>query len=647
MFDGFIKVACATPEIVVADCAHNTQKTIHLMKEAAAAGIKLLVFPELGLTGYTCGDLFFQSALLKAVECALLEIMDASENMDMITVVGIPFANNHKLYNCAAVVSDGRLLGLVPKTHLPNYNEFYERRQFTPAPDGTELVAFNGDTIPFGTDLLFSCSDIPEFTFACEICEDLWAPCPPSIRHTLAGATVIANLSASDELVGKAAYRRALVAGQSARLVCAYLYSDAGEGESTTDMTFAAHNLIAENGTVLKESRYQTDELLITEIDVQRLAAERRKMTTYPAADDGSHLTVSFSLTSAKTSLTRFVPCTPFIPASQNDREAVCEDILAIQTAGLKKRLSHSRAKTAVVGISGGLDSALALLVCARAMDALGRPRTDIHAVTMPCFGTTPRTRSNAQTLCEELGVTFSCVDIKKAVDQHFADIGHNPNQHDVTFENAQARERTQILMDIANQNGGLVVGTGDLSELALGWATYNGDHMSMYAVNASVPKTLVRYLVAYEAARFAPSALDEVLRDILDTPVSPELLPPNEGEIAQKTEDLVGPYELHDFFLYYGIRWAFSPAKVFRLACHAFNGIYQRPVILYWLETFYRRFFAQQFKRSCLPDGPKVGSASLSPRGDWRMPSDASAAMWQSEIELLKEAESSNKDIE
>ena len=638
MFDGFIKAACATPEIVVADCAHNAQKIIDLMEQAAQAAVKLLVFPELGLTGYTCGDLFFQSALVKAAECALLEIIDASESLDMAVVVGVPVFHNHKLYNCAAVVSKGRLLGLVPKTHLPNYNEFYERRQFAPAPERTELIAFGGEMAPFGTNLLFVCDELPEFSFACEICEDLWAPFPPSVRHASAGATVVLNLSASDELVGKAAYRRELVAGQSARLVCAYLYADAGEGESTTDMTFAAHNLIAENGAVLAESRYETDKLLITEIDVQRLASERRKMTTYPAADGGDYLTVSFSLPLCKTALSRQVSRTPFIPSSEADRAAVSEDILTIQAMGLKKRLAHSHAKTAVVGISGGLDSALALLVCVRAMDALGRPRTDIHAVTMPCFGTTTRTKSNAEALCAELGVTFSCVDIKRAVDQHFADIGHDPNCHDVTFENAQARERTQILMDIANKTGGMVIGTGDLSELALGWATYNGDHMSMYAVNASVPKTLVRYLVAYEAARFAPSALDEVLRDILDTPVSPELLPPNEGEIAQKTEDLVGPYELHDFFLYYGIRWTFSPAKVYRLACYAFDGAYGKPVILYWLKVFYRRFFAQQFKRSCLPDGPKVGSASLSPRGDWRMPSDASAAMWLNEIELLEE---------
>lgn len=638
MFDGFLKVACATPEIVVADCAHNAQKTIDLMEQAAKGGVKLLVFPELGLTGYTCGDLFFQSALIKAAECALLEIIDASEPLDMAVVVGVPIFHNHKLYNCAAVVSKGRLLGLVPKTHLPNYNEFYERRQFTPAPEGTELIAFGGDMVPFGTDLLFACDEMPEFSFACEVCEDLWAPCPPSTRHALAGATVIVNLSASDELVGKAAYRRELVTGQSARLVCAYLYADAGEGESTTDMAFAAHNLIAENDAIVAESLYETDALLTSEIDVQRLAAERRKMTTYPAADNADYLTVSFSLPLCRTKLTRSISRLPFIPAGKEDRAAVCEDILTIQAMGLKKRLAHSHAKTAVVGISGGLDSALALLVCVRAMDALGRPRTDIHAVTMPCFGTTVRTKSNAEALCTELGVTFSCVDIKKAVDQHFADIGHDPNFHDVTYENAQARERTQILMDIANMTGGMVIGTGDLSELALGWATYNGDHMSMYAVNASVPKTLVRYLVAYEASRSAPSALDAVLRDILNTPVSPELLPPSEGEIAQKTEDLVGPYELHDFFLYYGIRWTFSPAKVYRLACYVFDGAYEKPIILHWLKTFYRRFFSQQFKRSCLPDGPKVGSVSLSPRGDWRMPSDASAAMWLNEIELLEE---------
>lgn len=637
MFDGFLKVACATPQISVADCAYNCDEILALMKQAAQEKVKLLVFPELCITGYTCSDLFFQKTLLSGAECALMELIDESESLDLVCVVGLPAAVEGKIYNCAAVISRGRLLGLVPKTHLPNYNEFYEMRQFTPAPSGTSIVSFAGTDVPFGTKLLFSCMELPEFTFAAEICEDLWAPLPPSVSHTAAGASVIVNLSASDELVGKASYRKNLVSGQSARLVCGYLYADAGEGESTTDVTFAAHNLIAENGVLLAESRYETGTLTITELDVDRIMAERRKMTTYPPVSSDDYLTISFSLQNEPTTLTRPVAKFPFIPQTDHADDTL-EEILTIQMQGLKKRIAHTHAQSVVIGISGGLDSALALLVAVRAMDALGRSRSEIHAITMPCFGTTTRTKSNASALCEALGVPVETIDIKRAVDIHFEDIGHDSSIHDVTFENSQARERTQILMDYANRKNGMVVGTGDLSELALGWATYNGDHMSMYGVNASVPKTLVRYLVAYEARRLSGTA-GTILLDILDTPVSPELLPPSNETIAQKTEDLVGPYELHDFFLYYIIRFGFSPKKIYRLCTYAFGDTYDKRTILKWLKTFYRRFFAQQFKRSCLPDGPKVGSVALSPRGDWRMPSDASAVLWQNELELIEEA--------
>lgn len=636
MKDGFIKVAVATPPVKVADCVYNGEQAAAMIKEADGHQVQLLVLPELYLTGYTCGDLFLQGTLLEGALQALKKVVETSRESDMLVVVGLPFSFGGKLYNCAAVCQDGEVLGLIPKSILPNYGEFYERRQFTPAFDGIKEASLFGKTVPFGTRILFSSREMPEFTLAVEICEDLWAYSPPSIGHAAAGATVIANLSASNETVGKDAYRRNLVAGQSARLVCGYLYADAGMGESTTDMVFAGHDLIAENGVILAESRKFATGLTISEIDVQRLSFERRRFTTFPSSAGEGYLQVPFSLDIHPTQLTRPVSSRPFIPANETDRESCCEDILSIQAHGLLKRLEHSRAKTAVVGVSGGLDSALALLVAIRAMDLAGRPRTNIVAATMPCFGTTARTRGNAEILCEQLGVTLRTIDIAGAVDRHFADIGKNPEERDVTYENSQARERTQVLMDIANMTGGLVVGTGDLSELALGWATYNGDHMSMYGVNASIPKTLVRHLVRHEAMKSEDPKLREVLLDILETPVSPELLPAKEGEIQQKTEDIVGPYELHDFFLYYGIRWGFSPRKVLRLAVYAFQGEYDRETILHWLKTFYRRFFTQQFKRSCLPDGPKVGSVSLSPRGDWRMPSDAVAALWLDELEQL-----------
>lgn len=631
---GFIKVAAATPDIRVADCEYNRREIACRMKTAAEEGAKLLVLPELCITGYTCGDLFLQQRLLQGAQDALKELCRESEGLDLLTLVGAPVRYAGKLYNCAVAIHRGKLLGVVPKTFLPNYNEFYEKRHFTCAPKENGVVRLCGQTVVFGTKLLFQCEQIPEFCLAAEICEDLWAPIPPSSAHASAGATVIANLSASDETVGKDSYRRQLVIGQSARLVCGYLYADAGEGESTTDMVFAGHNLIAENGQLLGQSRLFENSLLVTELDVQKLEGERRRLTTFPASGGTEYTVIPFSLTVEDTTLSRKIDPLPFIPSDSLHRESRCEDILSIQSLGLKKRLDHSRSKTAVIGISGGLDSTLALLVAARAMDKLGRPRSDIIAVTMPGLGTTRRTKSNAEVLAQRLGADLQRIDITRAVMNHFEDIGHDAQQKDVTFENAQARERTQILMDIANRTEGLVVGTGDLSELALGWATYNGDQMSMYGVNASVPKTLIRHIVRYEAEKIGDNQLKKVLFDILDTPVSPELLPAKEGEISQKTEEIVGPYELHDFFLYYGIRWGFAPQKVLKLAVCAFDGTYSKDVILHWLNVFYRRFFTQQFKRSCMPDGPKIGSVSLSPRGDWRMPSDACWDLWVDGLE-------------
>lgn len=617
MNDGFLKVGAATPEIRVADCRYNADRIIAAIREASERGVKLLALPELCVTGYTCGDLFFQGTLLNAAEEALERIVSETAGLDLVAAVGVPLRGNGKLYNCAAVFSRGEILGIVPKRQIPNYNEFYEKRYF------------ESDFRP----TVFSCRDLPEFSFGVEICEDLWSPCPPSGTLALSGANLILNLSASNEVVGKAEYRRTLVAGQSARLLCGYIYASAGDGESTTDAVFGGHNLIAENGVLLAESALFRNGLLTAEIDLGRLAFERRKNTGFPPAGEAEK--ILFELPVTPTELSRDFPKTPFVPSGKADRDSRCETILAMQSAGLKKRLAHTNAKTAVIGISGGLDSCLALLVTVRAMDALNRPRTDIVAVTMPCFGTTSRTKGNAELLCERLGVTLREIDLARSVKAHFEDIGHDGTL-DVTYENGQARERTQVLMDIANQTGGLVVGTGDLSELALGWATYNGDHMSMYGVNASVPKTLVRYIVGYYGETCGDEALSAVLKDILDTPVSPELLPAESDRITQKTEDLVGPYELHDFFLYYAIRWGYAPKKVFRAALRAFGGDYPREVILKWLKTFYRRFFSQQFKRSCMPDGPKIGSVTLSPRADLRMPSDASARLWLDELEEL-----------
>jgi len=632
MRDGFLRVACATPDIRVADCAYNAARICELAKEGAAAGASLVVFPELCVTGYTCGDLFLQQTLLRGAEEALSRILKETESLDCVLAVGLPVAAGGKLFNCAAVLLRGRILGLVPKTFIPNYSEFYELRHFAPAEGRFELT-FCGQSAVLSPSLLFSCATVPGFALGVEICEDLWVTEPPSGKLAAAGATVIANLSASDEAVGKADYRRALVTGQSARLCAAYLYADAGRGESSTDLVFSGHDLIAENGTLLAESERFSTGIIYADVDLVKLTQERLRMNTFRHA--GGMETVSFNLPLKELKLNRFVSPLPFVPAEGPERDARCAEILAIQSEGLCQRLRHIGGKSVVLGLSGGLDSTLALIVAVRAFDRLGLPRSGICAVSMPGFGTTGRTKNNAAELAKAYGVTFREIPIGDTVLAHFHDIGHDPADTSVAYENAQARERTQVLMDYANKIGAIVVGTGDLSELALGWATYNGDHMSMYGVNASVPKTLVRHLVAYEAS-VSPGPLSAVLKDVLATPVSPELLPPSGEDISQRTEELVGPYELHDFFLYYAVRWGFPPKRIFRLARIAFKGAYEPAVIKKWLAVFYRRFFAQQFKRSCLPDGPKVGSVTLSPRGDWRMPSDAAARLWLEEAESL-----------
>ena len=637
MKNGFVKVAAATPDIRVADVEFNTQNIINAMEEAQKNGAKILVFPELCVTGYTCSDLFDHSVLLKASRKALLEIAENTNDKDMLVFVGAPLEVNGKLYNVAAAMNQGEIIGFTTKTFLPNYGEFYEMRQFTPGPQTVREITFEGKKIPFGPQILFQAEGMEELVVAAEICEDVWSPVPPSIQAALEGATVIVNCSASDETIGKDTYRRALISGQSARLISGYIYANAGEGESTTDLVFGGHNIIAENGTILKESSRYVNEIIYSEIDLQRITGERRKNTTFQPLDEETLVRVPFTVEETKTFLTRTFPKKPFVPSDEQTRAQRCEEILTIQAMGLKKRLAHTNARTAVVGISGGLDSTLALLVTARAFDMLGRDKKDIIAVTMPCFGTTDRTYQNACEMSKKVGATLIEVPIADAVNIHFRDIGHDPEDHSVTYENCQARERTQVLMDIANKTWGMVIGTGDLSELALGWATYNGDHMSMYGVNASVPKTLVRHLVKYAADDTKDEALKNVLYDVLDTPVSPELLPPKDGDIAQKTEDLVGPYELHDFFLYFMLRFGYEPSKIFRIACMTFDGEYDKETIFKWLETFCRRFFSQQFKRSCLPDGPKVGTVALSPRGDWRMPSDACVAVWMRDLEACR----------
>ena len=641
MKDGFIKVAAATPKIKVADPAYNTEEILKIIDETEKNGASILVFSELTISGYTCGDLFLQQPLLTECKNQLLRIVKATENKSMLVVVGCPIVIKQKLYNCAVVISDGSILGIVPKTHLPNYSEFYELRHFTSG-EGLEEDLWFGEEFGYvnvAVNQLFKCKEIPELVVACEICEDLWVPLPPSTYHAMAGATVICNPSASVETTTKESYRRSLVSNQSARLLAAYIYADAGEGESTQDVVYSGHHLICENGSVLAEAKRFTNEIIYADIDVQKLAAERRKMTSFPGGQTEDYFEQEFSLEVKENKITRTFPKAPFVPDNQDERDKRCDEILSLQSMGLKKRLEHTNCKHAVVGISGGLDSTLAVLVTARAFDLLDIPRENLICVTMPCFGTTDRTYQNAVSLIKELGATLKEVRIEKAVRQHFADIGHDENNHDVTYENSQARERTQILMDMANQYNGMVIGTGDMSELALGWATYNGDHMSMYGVNCSIPKTLVRYLVRYYADMAENEKLKKVLYDVLDTPVSPELLPPKEGEIAQKTEDIVGPYELHDFFLYYVLRCGFTPEKIFRLAVYTFEGEYDKETIYKWLYTFCHRFFRQQFKRSCLPDGPKVGTVSVSPRGDLRMPSDASDDLWKQSLDRIRQS--------
>jgi NAD+ synthase (glutamine-hydrolysing) len=642
---GLVRVAVVAPQLRVADVTHNVERMDDALRQAAAQGAQLAVFPELGVTGYSCADLFYQEQLLRRARAALGTLAAAAARYGLATVVGLPLAVDGRLYNCAAFLAGGAVVGIVPKIFLPTTNEFYEERWFTAADRNLPAtVEVNGALVPFGADLLFRAQNMPECVVGVEICEDLWAVEPPSGRLALAGATLLANLSASDELLGKAAYRRELVKQQSARCLAAYLYAGAGPGESTTDVVYGGHSLIAENGVILGETeRFRfTTELAVVDVDVQRLVHERLRNSSYSQATATGELrTVSFALPRAdetpRVPLLRPLAQAPFVPADPAQRARHCGEIFAIQSTGLAKRIQHTGSRRVVIGVSGGLDSTLALLVAVRAFDLLGLDHGGIVAITMPGFGTTQRTRGNAERLAELLGVTLRVIPIAESVRRHFADIGHDEALHDVTYENAQARERTQVLMDVANKVGGFVVGTGDLSEAALGWMTFNGDHMSMYHVNAGVPKTLVRYLVGWCADEVFGGATAEVLRDVIATPITPELLPLGEGEqLAQKTEETIGPYELHDFFLFYVVRYGVAPAKVFFLANQAFGGIYPPATILRWLGVFYRRFFSQQFKRSAMPDGPKVGSVALSPRGDWRMPSDASSALWLAQVEQL-----------
>ena len=636
MKQGFVKVAALTPKIKVADTRYNGEQIKLCLEEAYTKKAKIIVFPELCLTGYTCGDLFLQELLLNDALCTLKELADYTDGHDALVFVGLPFEKDGKLYNVAAALQDGMILGMVPKMYIPTYAEFYEGRHFAPGEEEISTVWIDGEEVPFGSRLLFETDAVKGLVVACEICEDLWVPNPPATAHALAGAALIVNLSASNETIGKDVYREMLVKSASARLVAGYVYASAGEGESTQDLVFGGHNIIAENGTVLAQAKRFFTENVYADIDIHRLRAERRRMSTFPQETAAPYLVVPFTMQCEETVLERGFDCMPFVPSNLSERAKRCEEILSIQSYGLKKRYEHTGCKKAVIGVSGGLDSTLALLVTVRTFDMLELPRENILAVTMPCFGTTDRTYDNACKLAHTLGAALREINIKEAVTVHFADIGQSLEEHDVTYENGQARERTQILMDIANKEGALVIGTGDMSELALGFATYNGDHMSMYGVNAGVPKTLVRHLVRFYADTCGEKELAEVLLNVLDTPVSPELLPPVDGVIAQKTEELVGPYELHDFFLYYMLRCGFEPAKVYRLAGLAFEGQYSKEEILKWLRLFYKRFFAQQFKRSCLPDGPKVGSVAVSPRGDLRMPSDASAALWLKQLDNL-----------
>lgn len=636
MKDGIVKAAAAAPALRVADVPYNAKNILDAAKSAAARGVRLLVTPELSLTGYTCGDLFQQETLLRAAREYLLKLAEETAALDLLLAVGLPVQKDGRLYNCAALLHRGAVLGLVPKGHLPDYEDMTEPHVFTAAPAGISSVQMGGTQVPFGQGMRFTCRCLPEFSVGIEVCEDLWVPDQPSRALCRAGATVIVNLCASSERGRKSAYRRDLVKVHSGVCKCAYLLSNAGEGESTTDAIFSGHQIIAQAGTLLCEALPFGPALAVADIDVQALMLARRKQNTYPAMDTAVS-EVFFDMELKDTAFEHPVPKQPFMPESLDERADYCRLLLSIQARALAARISRVGSKCAVVGVSGGLDSTLTLIALCEAMDYMNRPRTDVLAITMPGFGTTGRTRGNAEKMCEALKVELRCVPIGQSVEQHFRDIGHELGNHNVTFENAQARERTQVLMDVANDESGMVIGTGDLSELALGWATFGGDHISMYGVNAGMPKTVIRLVVRHYADTCCSEELAAILRDVLDTPVSPELLPPKEGEIEQKTEDLVGPYELHDFFIWYALQWSFSPKKIFRLAKSAFSGIYDDAEILKWLKNFYRRFISQQFKRSCMPDGPATTEISLSPRGSWRMPSDACAAVWLKELESLK----------
>lgn len=647
---GFVKIACVTPALKVCDCVFNTDEIIKNFNDAVKNGAEIVVFPELSITGYTCGDLFFQQTLLNSAENHLTKIINASKNINSLLFVGLPVCKNEGIYNCAAAVFNGKLLALIAKSYLPNYGEFYERRHFLPFEQNAQTIFVNFAgfcNVPFGTNILFKDKNQKSLVVACELCEDLWVPIPPSSKHTLAGATVIVNLSAGNEIIGKAGYRQNLVKSHSAKSICAYAYANAGKDESTQDMVFSGHNLIAENGTLLAQSKLFENQTVYADIDVEKLCQERRHISTFGFSANNNcfnknYFTVEVEISNSNAKFNRFVDSHPFVPSDKEKRFERCSEVISLQAQGLAKRLRHINCESAVIGLSGGLDSTLALLITCRAFDLTGIPRKKITAITMPCFGTTDRTYNNACKLAKECKATLKEINIAKAVKQHFADIEQSETNYDVTYENSQARERTQVLMDYANKTNGIVIGTGDLSELALGWCTYNGDQMSMYGVNSSVPKTLVRHLVewfASEAKNNAPE-FSKILSDILETPVSPELLPPQEnGNISQITENLVGPYELHDFILYYVLRFGFSPAKIFFLAQNSALP-YDKATKLKWFKNFYKRFFSQQFKRSCMPDGAKVGTVCLSPRGDWRMPSDAVATIWLQEIENLSNSD-------
>ena len=634
MHYGFIKTAAASPSLIVADCRYNCDRIIKTIKKANENGVKLLVFPELSITGYTCDDLFSQKLLLDQAVEGLMDIVKASEKKEMLIITGLPLEIEGFLYNTAAVIYKGEILGIVPKTHLPNYNEFYESRRFKSAPKENTVIDIAGKAIPFGTRLIFQNTQMREFSLAIEICEDLFVPVSPGSVHSMNGATVIANLSASNEILGKSDYRRTLVKAQSGKSICAYIYSNSSDQESTTDMVFSGHKMIAENGVILNEAAPFTQEYIEADVDLERLVHDRRnQVSVREQIVDNRYQVIPFSMNKIDMEISRIIEKHPFIPKDTHILMERCNQIFNIQTAGLRKRIEHSKSKTAVIGISGGLDSTLALLVTHKAFIEMGRETSDIVCVSMPCFGTTKRTKDNARKLSKLLNVDFKVIDITQSVKRHLFDIGHDGITTDTTYENAQARERTQVLMDISNLTNGIVIGTGDLSEQALGWSTYNGDHMSMYNVNTSIPKTLVQHIIRY-VANDSKGRLKDVLSDILDTPISPELIPAAYGEIVQKTESIVGPYELHDFFLYNFMRWGFTPKKILMLATLAFENDYKTEDIKKWLNVFIRRFFTQHFKRSCSPNGPKVGSVALSPRADWRMPSDASFEGWMKELD-------------